>query len=197
MRILITGTTGGIGSAIKSAAISEKHEVVEVNRDSWEEFLSSEINVKFDAVVFATGTCPIRPLSLIDEKDFDETMRVNTGLFFRLVRKIVRDRLYSDNGTSIVAISSVSATHGWAGGAEYCASKGALSALCRSLNEELRTKKISVAALEPGYIKTKMFFNGAARMGVSPCDALDPEEFAKTVLSTVSLPSTNPAICSK
>jgi hypothetical protein len=42
-----------------------------------------------------------------------------------------------------------------------------------------------------------MIFNGAARMGVSPCDALDPEEFAKNVLSAVSLPSTNSAICSK
>ena len=32
MRIIVTGTTGGIGGAVKAAALSRGHEVVDFNR---------------------------------------------------------------------------------------------------------------------------------------------------------------------
>lgn len=191
MKILVTGTTGGIGSAVKRAALAAGHEVVEVNRGGWEAVDSPLTSGKdftsplrgLDAVVFSTGTCPVKPFALTSDTLFEETFRVNCGLFVKLMRHIVAERLYSPTGMKVVAISSVSATEGWAGGAAYCASKGALSAVCRALDAELQPKKISVVALEPRYVKTKMFDACAGRMGVDPALAQSPDVLAAEILT--------------
>ena len=183
MRILITGTTGGIGGAVKRAALAAGHAVIEVNRGDFDSLDAARVpQAPLDALVFATGTCPVRPLTAMTDAEFEETFRVNCGLFVKLMRRIVGEKLNNPNGMRAVAISSVSATEGWAGGAAYCASKGALSAVCRALDAELKPKRISVVALEPRYVKTRMFDTCAGRMGVDPALAQDPDEFAKEVL---------------
>ena len=179
MKILITGTTGEIGGAVKRAACAAGHTVVEVNRGGFD----ASLDGPFDAVVFATGMCPVKPLALLSDAEFDETVSVNCGLFVSLVRRLVTEKLQGPKGIRVVAVSSVSATEGWAGGAAYCASKGALSAVCRALDVELKPKGISVVALEPRYVKTRMFDACAGRMGVNPALAKDPDEFAKEVLN--------------
>ena len=190
MRIIVTGTTGGIGGAVKAAALSHGHEVVDFNRA---EFAAIDCDQRapfpaagtFDAVAFCTGTCPVRPVALTSDALLAETVRVNCGLFLSLMRRIVADKLAGPDGLHAVAVSSVSATEGWAGGAAYCASKGALSALCRALDAELAPKRMSVRALEPRYVKTKMFDNCAGRMGVDPALAVDQADFADEILNTL------------
>lgn len=179
MRILITGTTGGIGGAVKRAALAAGHTVAEVNRGDFD----APLDGPFDAVVFATGMCPVKPLTLLSEAEFAETMSVNCGLFVRLMRRLVAGKMHGPKGMRVVAVSSVSASEGWAGGTAYCASKGALSAVCRALDVELKPKGISVVAPEPRYVKTRMFDACAGRMGVDPALARDPDEFAKEVLN--------------
>ena len=181
MRILITGTTGGIGGAVKRAALAAGHAIVEVNRGDFDTFPSMGSD-PIDGIVFTTGVCPVKPLAATTDMEFEETFRVNCGLFVKLMRWIVGEKFNNPNGMKVVAISSVSATEGWAGGAAYCASKGALSAVCRALDAELKPKGISVVALEPRYVKTRMFDNCAGRMGVDPALATDPDEFAEEVL---------------
>ena len=184
MRILITGTTGGIGGAVKRAALAAGHAVVEVNRGDFDMLSSSSVGSDpIDGIVFTTGTCPVRSLTAMTDAELVETFRVNCGLFVKLMRHVVVGKFYNPKGMKVVAISSVSATEGWAGGAAYCASKGALSAVCRALDTELKSKGISVIALEPRYVKTKMFDSCAGRMGVDPALAQDPDEFAKEVLN--------------
>ena len=186
MRLLVTGTSGGIGGAVKEAALAAGHEVVELNRPDWEaEAFARPLAGPFDAVVFATGTCPVKPLTALTDEAFAETVSVNCGLFVRLLRRVVSEKLYAPTGLRAVAVSSVSATEGWAGGAAYCASKGALSAVCRALDAELKPRKISVVAVEPRYVKTRMFDACAGRMGVDPALAKDPDEFAKEVLGQI------------
>lgn len=184
-RILITGTTGGIGSAVKRAALAAGYEVAELNRGEFEDLEALRQRFSSGSVtslVFCTGTCPVKPLTQMTDEEFAETMRVNCGLFIRVLRQMVTEKLYDPDGMKVVAISSVSATEGWAGGAAYCASKGALSAACRALNVELKSKKISVVALEPRYVKTRMFDAVAGRMGVDSALAQNPDEFAKEIL---------------
>ena len=181
MRILITGTTGGIGGAVKRAALASGHTVIEVNRGDFDT-LSLHGPDPIDGIVFATGTCPVKPLAATTDAEFEETFRVNCGLFVKLMRHVIGKKLNNPEGMRVVAISSVSAVEGWTGGAAYCASKGALSAVCRALDSELKPKRISVIALEPRYVKTRMFDNCAGRMGVDPALAQDPDEFAQDVL---------------
>ena len=181
MRILITGTTGGIGGAVKRTALAAGHTVVEMNRGDFDTF-SSVGPDPIDGIVFTTGICPVRPLTAMTDMELEETFRVNCGLFVKLMRHVVSGKLNNPKGMRVVAISSVSATEGWAGGAAYCASKGALSAVCRALDADLKPRGISVVALEPRYVKTRMFEGCAGRMGVNPALARDPDEFAKDVL---------------
>ena len=182
MRILITGTTGGIGGAVKRAALAAGHEVVEVNRGDFNTFSPIGSN-PVDGIVFTTGVCPVKPLSTMTDAEFEETFRINCGLFVKLMRHVVAGKLNNPKGMKVVAVSSVSAVKGWAGGAAYCASKGALSAVCRALDVELKPRGISIVALEPRYVKTRMFDDCAGRMGVDPALAQDPDEFAKEVLN--------------
>lgn len=180
MRILITGTTGGIGGAVKAAALAAGHEVTEVNRGEFDGPLGEGV---FDACVFSTGTCPIVPLAQLADAALLETFAVNCGLFVKLVRRLVTERRANPAGMRVVAISSVSAVEGWPGGVAYCASKGALSAAARALAAELAPRRISVEALEPRYVRTRMFARSAGRMGVSESLALDPAAFATEVLA--------------
>ncbi len=183
MRILITGTTGGIGGAVAAAAASAGDDVVALNRSDWHRlaaFLEGE--KPFDAVVFSTGECRVKPLAQTTDEDFNEAMRVNCGLFLSLMRELVARRLNSGNGMKVIAVSSVSAREGWPGGELYCASKGALSALCRALDAELAPRRISVKALEPRYVRTKMFAACAGRMGVPAALAEDPAVLADSIL---------------
>ena len=188
MKILITGTSGGIGGAVAQAARSAGYEVSEVNRTDFADLAEwsakrREEGTRFDALVFASGTCPIRPVALTADELFEETIKVNCGLFLALMRTIVAEKLYNPAGMKAVAVSSVSATEGWPGGAAYCASKGALSAMCRAMDAELKPKKISVKTIEPRYVLTRMFTEGAGRMGVPASAAIEPDAFAREVLA--------------
>ena len=192
MRILVTGTTGGVGGAVKAAALACGHTVIEVNRAGfegcggrWSAVGTEAAQGALDALVFCTGTCPVRPVALTSVELLSETVRVNCGLFLAVMRTIVADRLYNPAGFRAIAVSSVSATEGWPGGAAYCASKGALSAMCRAMDAELRAKKISVRALEPRYVKTRMFDACAGRMGVPASEARNPADLAAEILAEI------------
>ena len=184
MKLLITGSTGGIGGAVKAAALAAGWEVAELNRDGFAALDDSGAGLPggLDAVVFATGTCPVVPLTQLADAAFAETVGVNCGLFVRLMRSLVKARKYAPSGLRVVAISSVSASEGWAGGAAYCASKGALSAVARAMDAELRSRGISVKAIEPRYVRTRMFDRCAGRMGVDPALARDPADLAREIL---------------
>lgn len=179
--LLISGSTGGIGSAVESVAKARGWRVAVINRG---DYAAGRLPLpdRIDAVVFATGTCPVKPAALTSDELLVETFAVNCGLFLRLMREILEERRQSPEGMKAVAVSSVSAIEGWAGGAAYCASKGALSAMCRALDAEWRRKKIYVKALEPRYVRTKMFDGCAGRMGVPASAAIPPRDFAEEVV---------------
>lgn len=182
MRILLTGTSGDIGRAVFNAASARGDEIVEINRGEFDKPLKGP----FEAVVFMTGYCSVTPLTRTTPEILNEMFSVNCGLFVELVRRLVCERLYAPTGMRIVAISSISAREGWPGGTAYCASKGALSAVCRALSAELAPRAIRVEALEPRYVRTKMFAAAAGRMGVPAEAAQAVDDFAQEVLKHVS-----------
>jgi len=136
----------------------------------------------FDGVVYAAGTCPVTPLARLDSASFDEIFRVNCGGFIALMRAFAARGAHAADGAAAIAVSSVSAREGWAGGTAYCASKGALSAAVRALAAELAVKRIGVEAIEPSHVLTPMFLNGAARMGTPLSAAIPPETVAKDIV---------------
>jgi len=110
---------------------------------------------RIDGFVHAAGTCPVMPVSVADARLIGAAMSVNYTAFLLLMRLLTSPRA-ANEGFSAVAISSVSADAGWAGGSVYAGTKGALNAAVRSLAVELAPRKMRVNAVLPSCIRTPM-----------------------------------------
>lgn len=118
-----------------------------------------------DGFVHAAGNGPAIPIGVASARLLDESMKVNYCAFMLLMQAFSK-RKFATAGFSAVAVSSISAEVGWAGGSLYSGSKGALSAAVRSLAMELAPKGTRVNAVCPGYVKTPLF-DSVAGSGMS------------------------------
>jgi NAD(P)-dependent dehydrogenase (short-subunit alcohol dehydrogenase family) len=93
----------------------------------------------------------------LGEADWERVMGVNLGGVFRCSKWVAR-RMMRLAGGSIINIASMSGLVGNRGGnnSHYCASKGGVIALTRSLAVEWAPKRIRVNAIAPGYFVTPM-----------------------------------------
>lgn len=109
----------------------------------------------FDGFVFAAGKGGVRPLSLTKPDFFHDMMRANLYSFIELSRLLSKKDLMTE-GSSIVALSSVSSTKGLKSKIAYTASKAALDAAVRSMAAELAAKKIRVNSIQKGWVSSDM-----------------------------------------
>ena len=197
-KILVFGVSGGIGCAVRSEALRRGWECVGTSRkDGVGDFVvdfSDATGLEamlmrlfvaegpFDAMVYCVGECPIVPVSGIDPVALASCQMVNCNGFILAVKAFSRPGAHVKDCAVAVAVSSVSAREGWAGGVAYCASKGALSAAGRALAAELAPKGIRVETIEPGHVLTDMFRNGAGRMGTPESAARSPDDVASELM---------------
>ena len=87
----------------------------------------------------------------------------------------------------IVNVGSVAAERGWAGQANYAASKAGVVGLTRSAARELGDRSIRVNAVCPGYTDTELFraefddSDGEITDGIPQGRVADPDEIAAAV----------------
>lgn len=191
-KMIITGATGGIGRAVAQLAASRGWQLTLISRTASTlaadfpsaQLLSLDLAEPFelaescDALVHCAGTCDVLPLAATSPAVLSRAFALHCIAFTQLV-KCVRA-----NGAA-AAVSSVSATEGWAGGTAYCAAKGALSAAARALACELAPQQIRIKAFEPRYVLTPMFNACAGRMGVPASLAQAPAVLAEQILSWI------------
>ena len=89
------------------------------------------------------------------ESDWDAVLGTNLTGAFRLARAFLPSMIRARFGR-IVNITSVVASAGNPGQANYAASKGGLEGFTRSLAREVASRKITVNAIAPGYIETAL-----------------------------------------
>ena len=89
------------------------------------------------------------------EQDWKEVLSVNLEAPFALARTCLRDMAKKRWGR-VIMISSVLASTGNAGQANYCAAKSGLEGLTRALALEFASRSITVNAVAPGLIETDM-----------------------------------------
>ncbi|WP_428268336.1 SDR family oxidoreductase [Haliangium sp.] len=89
------------------------------------------------------------------DEDWDQVLAVNAGGAFRAARAVARPMMLARRGC-IINLSSVAATKGGRGQANYAASKAALEGFTRALAVELAPRGIRVNAVAPGVIETDM-----------------------------------------
>ncbi len=130
MKILLTATTGGIGSAIKKMLENSGHELTIVNHAdvdlaSSEEIFALARSLKdrtFDWFIFAHG--------LIDEKNIESTFKVNTLSNIYLTESLFKT-LALHGG--VIFTSSTAGITGNGKYPVYAASKGAVNIYVKSM----------------------------------------------------------------
>ncbi len=89
------------------------------------------------------------------DDDWGAVLETNLSAVFRLCRAVVRPMMKQRYGR-IVNITSVVASLGNAGQANYAAAKAGVAGMTRSLARELGSRGITVNCVAPGFIETDM-----------------------------------------
>ncbi len=95
------------------------------------------------------------PLGATAEKAVDLMLNTNIKGVFFLCQSVLP--IFEHNGGGkIINIGSIFGNDGFPGSAIYCATKGAIALLTKSLAIELRERNIQVNAIAPGWIETPL-----------------------------------------
>ncbi|HEY7748788.1 MAG TPA: SDR family oxidoreductase [Aestuariivirgaceae bacterium] len=186
-RILITGSTRGLGYAAAQEFLEQGAEVVIHGKDEsrvrkvtselanayrarargfaadlnsrTEQDRLAEFAGELDVLVNCAGVYEERFCADATENHWKDTIEINLTAAWRLARAL-SPGLKARNGV-IVNIGSDSALLGFAGSVAYCASKGALVGLTRALAVEL-APHVRALCVCPGPVDTDMMRNSVA-----------------------------------
>lgn len=106
---------------------------------------------KLDILVNNAGIFPFKPFMDLSESDWDKVIDVNLKSVFLCSQSSAK---VMPDGGKIVNISSIASLVGFEGLTHYCASKGGVNGLTRTLALELASRKINVNAVAPGAIES-------------------------------------------
>ena len=110
---------------------------------------------KLDGLVHCAGISSRKPLNVLSKDGFEKILNINFYAFVELV-KVFAKKKYSNDGSSIVAMSSISSIRGYKAKSEYNVSKAAVDAFVRCMSLELASRQIRVNSIMPGEVLTPM-----------------------------------------
>ena len=184
MTALVTGASGGIGSAIAKAlagqgarvAISGTREealksvVAEIGGetvilpcnlsdaaavDALVPQAVEALGGRLDILVNNAGITRDNLAMRMKDEEWDQVIRVNLEAAFRLIRAAARPMMKARFGR-VISITSVVGTTGNPGQANYAASKAGLVGMSKALAQELASRNITVNCVAPGFIASAM-----------------------------------------
>ena len=182
-RVLITGVSGGIGSATAQVFLADEWDVIGLDTTEPPHDVADQVSFHvcdladriqivqtldralagepLNALVNNAAVQLNKSLHETNDADWDRVMNINVGAAFACIRQC-HDALVATRG----AIVNVSSVHGMvtsANVAAYATSKGALLALTRAASVELADAGVRCNAVLPGATDTPMLRDGLSR----------------------------------
>ncbi|MGL6188268.1 MAG: 3-oxoacyl-[acyl-carrier-protein] reductase [Holosporales bacterium] len=182
-KALITGASGGIGSAIAEALhgqgaivgisgtrldaleklahrLGDRVVILPGRLDTTEgpQKLIQEAEVALegiDILINNAGLTRDNLLMRLKDEDWESVLQINLTAVFKLCREVLRGMMRRRWGR-IISISSVVGKTGNAGQANYAATKSGLEGFSKSLALEVASRGITVNLVAPGFIDTAM-----------------------------------------
>ena len=192
LNALVTGASGGIGSAIARAlagrgarlAVSGSNaEKLRIFRDELDEHTPQHLQEVDHVAIACDLSDPEEVEKLVPaavdtmgginilinnagitrdnlamrmkDEEWDAVIRINLEAAFRLMRAATRPMMKAKFGR-IITITSVVGATGNPGQMNYAAAKGGLTAMSKSLGQEVASRGITVNCIAPGFIRTAM-----------------------------------------
>lgn len=187
-RVLVTGASGGIGTAIaralhgmgfqlclhyhrnaaKAQALAQELGGARTlsfdlrDRDGARAAIEKEIEAQgaFWGVVCNAGVTQDNTFAALSGADWDKVLDTNLGGFYNVLNPLIMPLVRLRDGGRVVSIASVSGLMGNRGQTNYSAAKAGLIGASKALAVELASRRITVNCVAPGLIETDMTDKG-------------------------------------
>ncbi len=182
--IIVTGVSSGIGESLTRFLVEKNANVIGIARNeeklnSLKAELGNNFNFivkdltqdidnhpniiidihktygKIDGLVLNAGVQETKPLATIKYESSKNIFNLNYFSNIFLIKGLNK-KYVGENGSSIIAISSITAQLGIAGLTNYSASKAALESAVRTLSVELERYNIRVNGVSIGHVETNI-----------------------------------------
>ena len=107
-------------------------------------------------VVLNAGLTQDAPFPALEGDDWDNVLHTNLDGFYNVLKPLVMPMIQRRKGGRIVALTSIAGIAGNRGQVNYAASKAGIIGAVKSLALELAKRNITVNAVAPGVITTRM-----------------------------------------
>ena len=171
-KVIVTGSSRGIGRAVAMALTASGFEVVTHSVKSGGTDLCFDVSDRAAAkaalekwvdengapygVVLNAGVAADNAFPALEDDEWDRVLGVDLDGFYNVLKPLVLPMVQARRGGRIVVMSSVSGMIGNRGQTNYSAAKAGLVGAAKALAVELARRNITVNAVAPGVIETEM-----------------------------------------
>ena len=208
-KVLVTGSSDGIGRSITVSLLNSGAKVIGLARDhskfnpetknyikyktdfSNEEILLNTIakiikdHKDLDCLVSNAGFGRFGTLETFSTKEINDFIFTNLTSHMILTNKIL-PHLKKIRKGNIIFIGSESALKGGKNGSLYSAAKFGLRGFSQSIREESCSKNIHVSLINPGMVRTSFFNNLDFMPGEDKSNAIEPDDIGKIIIDILS-----------